>query len=110
MKNDVERASEYDEKMIVTADINQEDYLFLIREPIDNPEDYCVSMVFLSNVGIMRLQFLDRSSLDVLSEYFETPATGLEPDFNDIEIIDCGQALRLGDYQICVDTIRKEHA
>lgn len=40
-------------------------------------------------------------------DWFEANPTA-KPDFGDIEVIDEGQTLRLGEYEVAIDTIRKE--
>ena len=39
---------------------------------------------------------------------FFTP-TNVEPDFTNVSIIDCGQTLKLGDYEASVEAMIKEH-
>lgn len=41
----------------------------------------------------------------VLFSEFETSGDGIEPDFTDVEVVDDGQTLRLGEYEAAVDSL-----
>jgi hypothetical protein len=40
-----------------------------------------------------------------LKSEFPLSGDGTEADFNDVEIIDCGQTIRLGKYEVAVDAL-----
>lgn len=54
----------------------------------------------------MQVLFADLHIMDVSFDYFE-PNPVNSPDFDDIEITDCGLSLRLGNYEVSNETMRK---
>jgi hypothetical protein len=55
---------------------------------------------------MMSVLFADLYNMEVSFDYFE-PNPMASPDFNDIEITDCGLSLRLGNYEVSNATMRK---
>lgn len=51
----------------------------------------------------------DLKPLTVPFSAFEKSGDGTEPDFNRFSVIDCGQTVRLGDYEAAVDAILYEY-
>ena len=50
-----------------------------------------------------------RRSLTVPFTAFEPSGTGLRPDFEHFSLVDCGQTVRLGDYEAAADAILYEY-
>jgi hypothetical protein len=71
----------------------------------ENKRDLIVSAISYPNSNDVSVQFGDMNVVFVSKEWFVPSGVGTTPDFNDIEIIDDGLTLRLGQYEVASDAI-----
>lgn len=82
-----------------------------IREEIlasPAPENYAIHIDLGLQEQSMNIIRGDFSRLSVPFSIFEPTANGIAPDFTDIEIIDHGQTIRLGEYEACFDAVLED--
>ena len=70
----------------------------------EHSEDYCIAAEWDEESGVLALWLGDLSVLVVPMETF-TARRGVAPDPSDLEVIDCGQTVRMGTYEVSVDAV-----
>ena len=75
----------------------------------ENPADLVIGGVVDQEAGVVRLIKGDLDSLVVPVSSFRATRRGPRPDFAAMEITDCGQTVKLGEYEAAVDAILYEH-
>lgn len=70
----------------------------------DNPGDYIIGGVYDPDDDVLILHRGDLQTLVVSTEWFERPL-GPKPDFQDLEVIDHGQTVRLGRFEASTDAL-----
>lgn len=88
-----------DERMELFKSENPTCHAYEIHQP--DMEDYLLVFV---DYGLAA-----RNIVKVKKSWFEPSGTGTRPDFNDIEIIDHGGTIRLGEYEASVDKLLYDH-
>ena len=74
----------------------------------DQPEDYFIGGLVDFEDESLILYKGDLEPMVVPFAWFRTTPQGLEPDFNQFEVIDCGQTIGLGEYEAATDAILYE--
>lgn len=72
-----------------------------------HPENYFIVASYMSKGHSLALIRGDGQKILVPCDWFKSNPV-CKPDFNDLEIIDCGQTIRLGKYEAASDAILKE--
>jgi len=76
-------------------------------EVLQNPNksDLFIGLAVSDDLKVVVLYRGDGSSITVPKSWFRPSANGIEPDFNDAEIIDWGNTVRFGRYEAASDAI-----
>jgi hypothetical protein len=74
----------------------------------EHPQDYFVGGVVDRDDGALVLYRGNLERLVVPLSWFRPTGRGSTPNFDDFEIIDCGQTVRFGDYEAATDAILYE--
>lgn len=83
------------------VDLGEYEYDEVMIDP--DPGRFCVRAALDRNRVSVILRMGDNSHLWIPFEEFKVCGNGMEPDFDDMKIVDFGQTLRLGNYEAAVD-------
>lgn len=76
--------------------MNQEDINTAIAAP--NSDELVIDVGVDVKNELLIIKRANSIVFNVPFSWFQKTANGIEPDWNDVEIIDCGQTIRLGKY------------
>jgi len=86
----------------------QEELAEILEAPIENLNRFIISAIIHHDSRIISLWLGDESHLRLHFNFF-TPGGKETPDFDQVEIIDHGLTLKLGNYEAATDWIVEEH-
>ncbi|WP_299375195.1 ATP-binding cassette domain-containing protein [uncultured Kiloniella sp.] len=88
--------------------LEKEELMFVLSKPLSERRDRVIGVQVLKGLKKIKLLRGNFESLYVPMENFETTTQGVEPDFDDLEVMEYGHYIRLGDYEAAVTGVLYE--